>query len=661
MYFPSKYFEDEVRDGFYVPSIMKHIWASQLEVLADIDKVCRKYNITYFADCGSLLGAVRHGGYIPWDDDFDISMKREDYARFLAVAEEALPEGYKVLGFHNEKDWEELFIRVVNSGAITFNKTFLDKFHNFPFVCGIDIFPIDFLPSDKEEEELLHNLIEIVVSTALVVEDREKVSEEEAEESVCRIEELCQMQVDRTRSLKQGLYLLAEALCSLYSEQEASEVTLMPVWMDNRSYRTDKRYYGKSIRIPFENMEIPVPAAYDAILRYRYGDYMKVVRNWDTHDFLGTYSKQEGVLQEEKGVSFTKYAFSVEDLECGKHKDSLNSKGRREVVFLPYKASLWDALESVWRSAIADKNCDVYVIPIPYYDKDLYGKFTAMHYEGQGFPDYVPITRYDAFDFAKHCPDTIFIQNPYDEYNYAISVEPFFYARNLKQYTDNLVYIPYFVLDEIDPKDGPAMATMDYFVLVPGVVLADKVIVQSENMKKLYVDKLVEFAGEKTQNIWEDKILGLGSPKRDRPFDSPKITTEMPQEWRKVIQKPDGTWKIVILYYVSVATILDYKEKMLHKVNNVLKIFWENRDKVTMLWKEDPLIWPTLHAVLPEFLEEFMEIRNHYKAEKWGLYDDSGDLKRAVRLCDAYYGDGGKAAQMCRAEGKPVMIENCDV
>ena len=96
MQFPDSFFEDEVRDGFYVPALMKRSWAAQMEVLSDIAKVCEKHHILWFADFGTLLGAVRHGGFIPWDDDLDICMLRDGWLRFREIAGRELPEGYYI-------------------------------------------------------------------------------------------------------------------------------------------------------------------------------------------------------------------------------------------------------------------------------------------------------------------------------------------------------------------------------------------------------------------------------------------------------------------------------------------------------------------------------------------------------------------------------------
>ena len=94
------------------------------------------------------------------------------------------------------------------------------------------------------------------------------------------------------------------------------------------------------------------------------------------------------------------------------------------------------------------------------------------------YPDYVPITKYDEYDFEGRRPDMIYIHNPYDNNNYVTSVHPFFYSGNLKKFTDKLVYIPYFVLGEIDPENADAVEGIKHFCITQGVINADKVVVQ---------------------------------------------------------------------------------------------------------------------------------------------------------------------------------------
>ena len=74
--------QGEVRDGYYVQPMMKRIWAVQLDMLKEIDRICRRHHVNYYGWFGTLLGAVRHHGFIPWDDDLDLAMLREDYERF---------------------------------------------------------------------------------------------------------------------------------------------------------------------------------------------------------------------------------------------------------------------------------------------------------------------------------------------------------------------------------------------------------------------------------------------------------------------------------------------------------------------------------------------------------------------------------------------------
>lgn len=334
---------------------------------------------------------------------------------------------------------------------------------------------------------------------------------------------------------------------------------------------------------------------------------------------------------------------------------------RTEAVFLPYKASMWDSLESVWRAAEKDGNCDAYVVPIPYYDKNPDGSCGEMHYEGNLYPPDVPVTDYREYDFAGRHPDIIFIHNPYDSCNRVTSVHPFFYSLNLKKYTDKLVYIPYFVLGEIDPEDQRAVAGMAHFCTCPGVINADRVIVQSENMRRAYIKVLTEAAGANTRKIWEQKILGLGSPKFDKILNTRKKDVDIPEEWLRIIQKPNGEYKKVVLYNTSVSALLQYDIKMLEKIEEVLGIFKEEKEEIALLWRPHPLIEATISSMRPELWRAYQGIVGQYRQEMWGIYDDTPDLDRALILSDAYYGDGSSVVQLCRRIDMPVMIQNVNV
>ena len=116
--FPENYFQGEYREGFYIAPMMKRVWAAEMETLAVISAICKNYGIRYFADWGTMLGAVRHKGFVPWDDDMDIGMLREDYRKFIQVAGKVLPEGYKLINLHTEKTFGSYLSRVVNTDKI---------------------------------------------------------------------------------------------------------------------------------------------------------------------------------------------------------------------------------------------------------------------------------------------------------------------------------------------------------------------------------------------------------------------------------------------------------------------------------------------------------------------------------------------------------------
>ena len=355
-------------------------------------------------------------------------------------------------------------------------------------------------------------------------------------------------------------------------------------------------------------------------------------------------------------------SMSLELLTFVEKRTAEETHFKKEIVFLPYKAAMWDSLESVWQAAANDQDRAIaYVVPIPYFDRAPDGTVQEWHCETGQFPRYVPVVDYRRINLEDMHPDVIVIHTPYDDYNNVTSVDANYYSRNLKQWTDKLVYIPYFVLDEVDLDNEKAMENVANFIFHGrGVINADLTIVQSENMREAYIRLLVKHT-DKDRAYWEKRILGLGSPKFDKLLSTKREDIRLPAEWRRVIEKPDGTSKKVILYNASLNNLGEYREKLLDKMEWVFKTFRERHDEVALLWRPHPLFEATIKAHMPELWERYSSMVERYKEEGWGIFDESPDVDRAVVVSDGYYGDASSLVEMFRAAGKPVMLQNVHV
>ena len=338
---------------------------------------------------------------------------------------------------------------------------------------------------------------------------------------------------------------------------------------------------------------------------------------------------------------------------------------RKEIVFFPYKASMWDSLESVYLAAKEDKSCDAYCVPIPYFDRNADGSLGKMHYEGKDYPKNIEIINWETYDLETRRPDVVYIHNPYDEANRVTCVHPRFFSSNLKKYTEKLVYIPYFVLAEIEPDNQAAIDGMKHFITLPGVLYADKVILQSEKMRQIYINELskaIEATGNTVdRKSLEEKVLGTGSPKLDKVKNTKVEEIEVPEDWKKILRRDDGTQKKSIFYNTTIVALLEQDEKMLEKIKSVLQIFKERQEDVVLIWRPHPLIESTIKSMRPKLWEEYSKIVEQYKEEGWGIYDDTPDMNKAIMISDAYYGDMSSVVQVYQETGKPVMVQNVSV
>lgn len=128
----------------------------------------------------------------------------------------------------------------------------------------------------------------------------------------------------------------------------------------------------------------------------------------------------------------------------------------------------------------------------------------------------------------------------------------------------------------------------------------------------------------------------------------------------RVIRKTDGSWKKIIFYNTTVSALLQHNEQYLVKLQDVLRVFYENRDEVALLWRPHPLFMSTIEAMRPALREEYQRMVEAYRKEKWGIYDDSTDMDRAVCLSDGYYGDGSSIVQLYQRIEKMAMIQKLD-
>jgi hypothetical protein len=314
-------------------------------------------------------------------------------------------------------------------------------------------------------------------------------------------------------------------------------------------------------------------------------------------------------------------------------EDSIENElkpNKLEVVFFPYKASMWDSLESVWIAAKEDEQCDVYVVPIPYFDRKPDGSFGDIHYEGGDMPEYVPVTHYESYDISTRRPDVVYIHNPYDNYNTVTSVDPRFYSQELKKYTQTLVYIPYYSTSG-GMAEGQKSCSAYYHT--------DYIVTQVEKQRNFF------------DSTFSKKLLPLGSPKFDRVARICNNPPEPPAAW-----KAKMAGKKVYFFNTSINGLLSNTEVFLKKIQYVFSVFAVH-DNVCLLWRPHPLFESTLDSMRPEYKQIYSLLKQFFIENDIGIYDDTPDITSTIALCDAYIGDSGTSVvSLFGIVGKPIFI-----
>ena len=326
---------------------------------------------------------------------------------------------------------------------------------------------------------------------------------------------------------------------------------------------------------------------------------------------------------------------------------------KREVVFMPYKAEMWDSMESIWIAAKEDEECECHVVVLPYYVKNERGELEDFCYEGSEFPKEVSVEHYTQYELSERHPDVIVIHNAYDDGNYITSIHPNYYSTELKKYTDMLVYIPYFVSLHNVGK---------HYCTLSGILMADVVFVQSEIVRKTYIEEydkmLKEYSLDEDLPAGKFKFIALGSPKFDKVRSIRKEMVEIPSEWSTLLEQKD---KRVVLYNTHLSGVMQTRcETFFENLESELEIFKKNKE-IILLWRPHPLTESTAKSMNPNAAKKYRSIVEKYKEEQWGIFDDTADLYRAITLADAYYGDVSSLVPLFFLTGKPTMINRSNV
>ncbi len=328
---PDSFFREEEREGFLISEKMKCCWAAGLKVLGMVGEILDRHGLRWYADCGTLLGAVRHRGFIPWDDDIDLIMPRTDYQPVWPILKKELPDHFHISSSQLDPKRPEPWGCVLNRQHVDIGDSEEDaaitrEYFDSPYKHGLDIFPLDYVPSDGEERQVL---------STLYTKLHEVLDQYELWEQGGILPEVAQMMEEVTgatlprdaKDLRVALWNLNDAFASLYSKEDAAGADIMYFWANTGRRPRPVSAYDHKVMMPFEMLELPVPAGYADILRVSYGaNWCSPVRGSAVHTYP-YFSETESAIQE---ILYRRMIEQAEALEAeGKidEEKSLLSKG----------------------------------------------------------------------------------------------------------------------------------------------------------------------------------------------------------------------------------------------------------------------------------------------------------------------------------------------
>ncbi len=282
---PDGFLEEEVRCDYTVTKDIKEVWAIEIDLLMQLDEVCKKHNLKYYITDGTMLGTVRHKGFIPWDDDIDVTMFRDDYEKLLKVAETEFKYPYFLQTEYSDPGCLRGHAQLRNSATTGILKTEEGKF-KFNQGLFLDVFVMDNVIDDRKLFEQQKKDAEKYRKRA-VKYARWSTRYYKQNTWQSKVKGILYPVVNtflRKTKLEEKNFRKFEEVCKRYNNMETKYVTTLEFSFDiERWGKRLKSYFDKVEYMPFEFIKLPISVDYDEMLRNDYGDYMVFKKGASAH------------------------------------------------------------------------------------------------------------------------------------------------------------------------------------------------------------------------------------------------------------------------------------------------------------------------------------------------------------------------------------------
>lgn len=308
-YLRDHFLEPETRCGCYISPEKKAIWKVQLDIAETVQDICEKNGVRYWATAGTLLGTARHRGFIPWDEDLDFAMPREDYNRFIATVQKDLPAHLSLETFATDKEYRIPHARICDIRTTCIWETEIRCFKpRYKMGVFVDIFSLDEKPANKAVRKFA------LFSAGKLMKLIQKANANKlgpchslVKSMTCKI--LAYVFVNLLG--RKNVCRMYEWCCGFHGLRGEGIWALNIVeWGYDSRYSWPRELFSETIRLPFEYLEIPVPKNYERMLELTYGDW---------HKFVKGDSMQSGFIQtasmDYKTVLIERYGYERSELQ----------------------------------------------------------------------------------------------------------------------------------------------------------------------------------------------------------------------------------------------------------------------------------------------------------------------------------------------------------